>query len=191
MPTALAGRPLAATAPRPAPTGPPDAHRSPRSPPTPPPAPAAHERTPRGTRFDALATPATDGSESAPRERAPRASIDLTARSDRTNVATEGKTAAECTSQALRSARAGRAATARMATSAGRLTAATGRARRHLDLLGERCGEGRISRRVVILVAWQRISCDKYSGGHRGDTHLAGLRPLCASLEPGTGRSTR
>ena len=45
-------------------------------------------------------------------------------------------------------------------------------------LLGERSGEGWISRRVapngVISVAWQEISCGKHRGGRRVDIHLQG-----------------
>ena len=43
-------------------------------------------------------------------------------------------------------------------------------------LLGERTGEGWISRRVavngIISVAWQQISCGKHRAGRRVDVHV-------------------
>jgi transposase InsO family protein len=57
-------------------------------------------------------------------------------------------------------------------------TAQTGPPADTSALLGERSGEGWISRRVaangVISVAWQQISCGKHRGGRRGDIHLQG-----------------
>jgi hypothetical protein len=45
-------------------------------------------------------------------------------------------------------------------------------------LLGERTGDGWISRRVavngVISVAWQQISCGKHRAGRRVDVHVDG-----------------
>jgi transposase InsO family protein len=57
-------------------------------------------------------------------------------------------------------------------------TAQTGPPADTSALLGERSGEGWISRRVaangVISVAWQQISCGKHRGGRRVDIHLQG-----------------
>ena len=57
-------------------------------------------------------------------------------------------------------------------------TAETGRPADTSALLGERSGEGWVSRRVaangVISVAWQQISCGKHRGGRRVDIHLQG-----------------
>ena len=66
-----------------------------------------------------------------------------------------------------------------MATPASRFTAAgTGRTADTSALLGERTGEGWISRRVapngIISVAWQQISCGKHRAGRRVDVHLQG-----------------
>ena len=66
-----------------------------------------------------------------------------------------------------------------MATPASRFTTAeTGRPADTSALLGERSGEGWVSRRVaangVISVAWQQISCGKHRGGRRVDIHLQG-----------------
>jgi hypothetical protein len=45
-------------------------------------------------------------------------------------------------------------------------------------LLGERSGEGWVSRRIaangVISIAWQQISCGKHRAGRRVDVHLEG-----------------
>jgi hypothetical protein len=66
-----------------------------------------------------------------------------------------------------------------MATPASRFTLAKpGRPADASALLGERSGEGWISRRVapngVTSVAWQEISCGKHRGGRRVDIHLQG-----------------
>jgi Transposase and inactivated derivatives len=66
-----------------------------------------------------------------------------------------------------------------MATPSSRFTL-TGRGRPAdaSALVGERAGEGWISRKIatngVICVAWQQISCGKHRGGHRVDIHLEG-----------------
>jgi hypothetical protein len=66
-----------------------------------------------------------------------------------------------------------------MATPASRFTTAeTGRPADTSAILGERSGEGWVSRRVasngIISVAWQQISCGKHRGGRRVDIHLQG-----------------
>jgi transposase InsO family protein len=65
-----------------------------------------------------------------------------------------------------------------MASPASRFTAEPGRPADVEAVLGERTGEGWISRRVapngVISVAWQEISCGKHRGGRRVDVHVQG-----------------
>jgi Integrase core domain len=94
-----------------------------------------------------------------------------------------------------------------MATPASRFTTSeTGRPADTSAILGERSGEGWVSRRVamngVISVAWQQISCGKHRGGRRVDIHLQGptmqiwtaassSKPSFAPTTRRSGRSTR
>jgi hypothetical protein len=65
-----------------------------------------------------------------------------------------------------------------MVTAASRFTAREGRPADTSALLGERSGDGWVSRRVavngVISVAWQQISCGKHRAGRRVDVHVQG-----------------
>ena len=65
-----------------------------------------------------------------------------------------------------------------MATPASRFSPASSRPADASALVGERTGEGWISRKVttngIISVAWQEISCGKHRAGRRVDVHLQG-----------------
>jgi transposase InsO family protein len=64
-----------------------------------------------------------------------------------------------------------------MATPASRFVATIGR-EPDTSALGERSGDGWISRRVavtgIISVAWQQINCGRHRAGHRVDVHVDG-----------------